>query len=71
MHNEGYKGLGKKARRDMIKRWREEGKPKGLSLKQWAAQTGVGDAADVWLHAKRTQGTSDPSSLTRLTEFTG
>ena len=53
MHNEGYKGLGKRAKRDMVRRWKQEGKPLGLSLKQWAAQAGVGDAVNVWLHVKR------------------
>jgi hypothetical protein len=53
MDNEGYKGIGKKAKREMVSRWRKEGKLKGLSLKQWAAQAGVGDAADVWLRVKR------------------
>jgi hypothetical protein len=53
MDNEGYKGIGKRAKRDMVRRWRKEGKPQGLSLKQWATKAGVGDAADVWLHVKR------------------
>lgn len=53
MDNEGYKGIGKKAKREMVRRWRKDGKPQGLSLKQWAAKAGVGDAADVWLRVKK------------------
>lgn len=49
---EEYNGIGRKSRRNMIKRWKEEGVPQGLSLKQWAHQTGVGDAADVWIKSK-------------------
>ncbi len=49
--HEGYKGLGRADRRRMKRRWRTEGQ--GMSLKQWAKHTGVGDAADVWLKAKK------------------
>lgn len=50
---EGYQGLGRARRREMIRRWKEEGK--GLSLKEWARQqSGVGDAALVWLETKKT-----------------
>lgn len=48
--SEGYKGLGRKARREMVRRWKQSGS--GMSLKQWAQSQGVGDAADVWLKAK-------------------
>lgn len=49
-NTEGYKGIGRAARRVMIRRWKREGK--GLSLKQWARKQGVGDVANVWAHAK-------------------
>lgn len=49
-----YTGLGRADRRRMKQRWKEEGKPLGLSLKQWAArQHPVGDSAFVWLQAKK------------------
>lgn len=52
-----YPGVGKTERRRVIQRWKEEGKPLGLSLKQWAAQQHpVGDAAFNWLMAKKRQG---------------
>lgn len=45
-------GIGKTEKRRMVKRWKLEGN--GLSLKEWAArQPPVGDAAFVWLQAKR------------------
>lgn len=50
---EGFKGLGRAKRREMIRRWKAEGKPQGLSLKQWAQQSLVGDMARAWLHVKR------------------
>ncbi len=50
----GFFGVGKTERRRLVQRWKEEGKPLGLSLKQWAAQQHpVGDAAFNWLQAKR------------------
>jgi hypothetical protein len=49
---EGFNGIGKKSRRAMVKRWKEEGVPQGLSLREWARQTGIGDAADVWIRSK-------------------
>ena len=49
---EGFNGIGKKSRRAMIKRWKEEGASQGLSLREWARQAGVGDSADVWIKSK-------------------
>jgi hypothetical protein len=53
---EGYdKGIGRKERRRVVRRWKAEGS--GLSLKAWAAkQSPVGDAAYIWLQAKRKRG---------------
>lgn len=52
-----YPGVGKTERRRVIQRWKEEGKPLDLSLKQWAAQQHpVGDAAFAWLSAKKRRG---------------
>jgi len=45
------KGIGRKERQRMIRRWKIEGN--GLSLKEWAKQQGVGDAALAWKEAKR------------------
>lgn len=54
MQAEAFTGVGKTERRRMIKRWQQEGKPLGLSLKQWAAQQHpVGDSAYAWLQAKK------------------
>lgn len=53
--NEGYKGLGRAARRAMLRRWRKEGK--GKSLKAWAKLAQVGDAAVCWLEHKRSKET--------------
>jgi hypothetical protein len=50
MTTEGYKGIGRAARREMIRRWKASGSKS--SLKQWACKQGVGDAADVWFKAK-------------------
>lgn len=50
MSTEGYKGIGRAARRAIVRRWKSSGT--SLSLKQWARQQGVGDAADVWIKAK-------------------
>ena len=47
---ESYKGIGRKARKEMIRRWKQSGKK--TSLKEWARSAGVGDEADVWLKAK-------------------
>jgi hypothetical protein len=54
--DEAYdKGIGKAGRRRMIRRWKAEGN--GLSLKAWARrQSSVGDAAYVWVQAKRKRG---------------
>lgn len=49
--NEGYSGIGRADRRRMVRLWRASGS--GLSLKEWAAQQGVGDIADVWIKSKR------------------
>jgi hypothetical protein len=47
-----FTGLGRRERRRLLRRWKEEGA--GLSLKQWAQQNDlVGDAAQAWLAAKR------------------
>lgn len=51
---EAYRGLGASKRRAMIQRWKLEGQPRGLSLKAWAREAGVGDAAFVWLETKKT-----------------
>lgn len=54
METEQHKGIGRTERRRMLKRWHEEGKPKGLSLRQWASQQHpVGDSAFYWIQAKR------------------
>lgn len=50
-NNEGYKGIGRRARQQMIRRWKASGKSK--SLKEWAKSQDVGDAAKVWVQAKR------------------
>jgi len=51
---EGYEnGVGRKWRNDLKRRWRAEGLPQGLSLKQWAKQAGIGDAAFVWYQHKK------------------
>lgn len=50
MTTEGYKGIGRAARREMIRRWKATGRK--TSLKQWARKQGVGDSADVWVKAK-------------------
>ena len=52
--HEGYQGLGKVKGREMRRRWKAEGQPRGLSLKEWARSTGIGDQAFVWLEAKKT-----------------
>ena len=50
--HEGFRGIGRKERRRLVKRWRQEGA--GLSLKQWAQQNNlVGDAAQAWIESKR------------------
>ena len=51
---EAFRGLGRKERRRMKKRWREEGSHE--SLKEWAKKGQVGDAAVVWLERKRKAG---------------
>jgi hypothetical protein len=48
---EGFKGLGRRRRRRMIRHWKAEGG--GKSLKDWARIAGVGDAALVWFEHKR------------------
>jgi hypothetical protein len=49
--NDGFAGLGRKERRRMVRRWQCEGA--GQSLKAWARQALVGDAAAAWLASKR------------------
>lgn len=49
-----HPGIGRRLRRQMVAQWKEEGRPLGMSLKQWAAQQHpVGDAAYWWLQAKK------------------
>jgi hypothetical protein len=48
---EGFHGIGRRERRSMIRRWKTEGK--GMSLKQWARQATIGDAAAAWLETKK------------------
>ncbi len=50
-NNEGYKGIGRKRRRLMVRLWKESGSP--LSLKAWAQAAYVGDLGHVWINAKR------------------
>ena len=50
---EGYKGIGRRLRRWMLRRWKAEGR--GMSLKQWARSALVGDAALAWLAHKRSE----------------
>lgn len=60
MEDTRYKGIGRTERRRMKKRWREEGKPLGLSLRAWARQQHpVGDSAFAWVMAK-TNKEADP-----------
>jgi hypothetical protein len=49
--DESFRGVGKKMRRVMVKLWKESGS--GKSLKAWAADSQVGDAAAVWIASKR------------------
>lgn len=51
LDREGYQGIGRRERRRMIRRWKEEGR--GLSLKQWAVNAGIGEAALAWIRHKR------------------
>ncbi len=51
---EGFNGLGRARRQEMIRRWKKEGQPRGLSLKAWAREALVGDAALAWLETKKT-----------------
>lgn len=47
-----YRGVGRGVRREVVRRWKREGK--GLSLKQWARrQSPVGDTAYLWAQAKQ------------------
>ena len=48
---EGFYGIGRRERRNMIRRWKSEGH--GMSLKQWARLAQVGEAATAWLETKR------------------
>jgi len=49
---EKSKGLGRRERQRLIRRWKKDGT--GLSLKQWAQTNAlVGDAAQAWLEQKR------------------
>jgi hypothetical protein len=48
---EGYRGLGRRERRRMVRRWKTEGR--GQSLKEWARRAAVGDAAVAWLENKK------------------
>jgi len=53
MDAEGYKGLGRRERQRLIRRWKAEGQ--GRSLKDWARSlsTLVGDAAKAWIEHKK------------------
>jgi hypothetical protein len=53
---EASRGLGRKERRRMKKRWKEEGSP--LSLKEWAKKGEVGEASVAWLEHNRGSGGS-------------
>ncbi len=47
-----YQGIGRRERRRMVQRWKQECQGK-VSLKQWARdQNPVGDAAFLWVKAK-------------------
>jgi hypothetical protein len=48
---EGFRGIGRRERQSMVRRWKSEGH--GMSLKQWARLGKVGDAATAWLEKKR------------------
>ena len=48
---EKFRGIGKNLRQQMKKRWSQEGG--GKSLKEWAREALVGDAAAAWIAAKR------------------
>ena len=52
MSTEGYKGLGKKSRRIMIRLWKASGCKKPLKI--WAKESEVGDIARAWFEHKRT-----------------
>jgi hypothetical protein len=47
-----YQGIGRRERRRMVQRWKQECQGK-VPLKQWARdQNPVGDAAFLWVKAK-------------------
>jgi hypothetical protein len=48
---EKFRGIGKGLRQQMKKRWRQEGS--GKSLKEWAREALVGDAAAAWIASKQ------------------
>ena len=55
---ETYCGIGRRERRKMVRRWRDETGGK-ISLKNWARdQNPVGDSAYAWLRGKLTRGRS-------------
>ena len=47
---EDYSGIGRRARRDMIRRWKQEAPRE--SLKEWAKRALLGEAAFVWARRK-------------------
>lgn len=56
IEKETYRGIGRRERRRMRCRWREETGGK-VSLKSWARdQNPVGDAAYAWLRGKQNRG---------------
>jgi hypothetical protein len=55
-NEEASRGLGRKERRRMKKRWKEEGGQ--MSLKEWAKKGEVGEASVAWLEHKRVGGSS-------------
>ena len=57
---EPYCGIGRRERRKMIRRWKEDTGGK-VSLRQWAAdQNPVGDSAYAWLQGKRQKRRAHP-----------
>ncbi len=51
IQKEATNGIGRAERRKLIRRWKTEGA--GLSLKEFARRTGVGDVGYVWAEHKK------------------
>lgn len=51
MQIEGYKGVGRKNRRLMIRLWKESGTH--LSLQAWARTQEIGHVARAWIEHKK------------------